>query len=189
MSIDAGDLGILSIAGITGFRDKGADPLQPISFSVPQRVLHWLTAALVFFNLLLPDGMNEWHRSMRRTGSASVDQIASANIHSYVGIAILLLVILRLVLRFYQGTPPAPSKEPAIFQWAAKVAHVVLYLLLLAMPVTGVAAYYLGYESIGGIHADILKVVLWAVLAAHVLGVFVHQFYWKTNVLRRMTVG
>lgn len=133
--------------------------------------------------------MNEWHRSMRRTGSVSAEQIASANIHAYVGIAILLLVALRLVLRFYQGAPPAPSKEPAVFRWAAKVAHVVLYALLLLMPVTGMASYYLGYESIGGFHADILKVVLWAVLGAHVVGVFVHQFYWKTNVLRRMTVG
>jgi cytochrome b561 len=160
-----------------------------VSFSFPQRILHWLTAALVFFNLLLPDGMNEWHRSMRRNGSATADQIASANVHAYVGIGILLLVFLRLVLRLYQGAPPSPSREPAIFRLAAKVAQVVLYVLLLAMPVTGMASYYLGYDSVGGVHADILKVVVWAVLGAHVLGVLIHQFYWKTDVLRRMTVG
>jgi cytochrome b561 len=133
--------------------------------------------------------MNEWHRSMRRNGSATADQIASANVHAYVGIGILLLVFLRLVLRLYQGAPPSPSRELAIFRLAAKVAHVVLYVLLLAMPVTGMASYYLGYDSVGGVHADILKVVVWAVLGAHVLGVLIHQFYWKTDVLRRMTVG
>ncbi|KQV28884.1 cytochrome B [Rhizobium sp. Root1203] len=153
------------------------------------RILHWLTAALVFFNLLLPDGMNEWHRSMRRNGSATADQIASANVHAYVGIGILLLVFLRLGLRLYQGAPLSPSREPAIFRLAAKFAHVVLYALLLAMPATGMASYYLGFDSLGGVHADILKVLLWAVLGAHVLGVLVHQFYWKTDVLRRMTVG
>jgi cytochrome b561 len=144
---------------------------------------------LVFFNLLLPDGMNEWHRSIRRTGSATAEQVGSANIHAYVGIAILVLVAMRLILRVYQGAPAPHSKEPMIFQLAAKAAHVVLYALLLGMPITGMASYYFGYESVGAIHADVLKVVLWAVLGAHVLGVFVHQFYWKTDVLRRMTIG
>lgn len=54
------------------------------SFSLPQRVLHWLTVFLVFFNLLLPDGMSEWNRAIEETGSASANQIASANIHAYV---------------------------------------------------------------------------------------------------------
>jgi cytochrome b561 len=162
---------------------------NPQSFSVPQRVLHWLTAALVLFNLLLPDGMSEWHRSMKRTGSASPDQIASANIHAYVGIAILLLVGLRLALRVIYGVPASPSEEPAIFRAVAKIAHALLYFLLLALPLTGIAAYYLGYSGAGDVHADILKVILWVLIAGHVVGALVHQFYWKTNVLRRMTVG
>jgi cytochrome b561 len=161
----------------------------PVAFSLPQRVLHWLTAALVFFNLLLPDGMEEWNRSIKRTGSATADQVGSANIHAYVGIAILILVVLRLAFRFVQGVPPSSSLEPAIFRVVAKIAHVLLYGLLIAMPATGMAAYYLGYDGAGDVHADILKVVLWALIAGHVLGALTHQFYWKTNVLRRMTVG
>ncbi|WP_438748307.1 cytochrome b [Pararhizobium sp. O133] len=160
-----------------------------LSFSKPQRILHWLTAALVFFNLLLPDGMEEWNRSIKRTGSATTEQVASANLHSYVGIAILMLVALRLVLRVAQGVPASPPREPAIFRHIAKIAHVLLYGLLIAMPVTGMAAYYLGYGGAGDLHADILKIVLWLLLAGHVLGALVHQFYWKTNVLRRMTTG
>lgn len=159
------------------------------SFSIAQRILHWLTAALVLFNLLLPDGMNEWKRSIRHSGAATAEQVAGANIHAYVGIGILLLVIVRLLLRYKSGVPESPAEEPAIFALAAKVAHAVLYLLLIAMPLTGMAAYYLGYNGAGDIHADVLKVILWAVIAAHVLGALVHQFYWKTNVLRRMTIG
>ncbi|MEK1888296.1 MAG: cytochrome b [Phyllobacterium sp.] len=160
-----------------------------LSFSLPQRVLHWLTAALIFFNLLLPDGMNEWNRSIKRTGTASADQISSANIHAYVGVAIFVLVVVRLALRFVQGVPASPSEEPAIFRRASKYAHMALYFVLVAMPVTGIAAYYLGYNGAGDIHAGVLKVILWALIAAHVLGALVHQFYWKTNVLRRMTMG
>lgn len=159
------------------------------SFSLPQRVLHWLTVLLVFFNLLLPDGMSEWNRAIEETGSASADQIASANIHAYVGIAIFFVVIARLFLRFTSGAPASPSQEPKIFSIAAKFAHATLYLLLLAMPLTGGAAYYFGIDVAGGIHADVLKVILWVLIGGHVLGALVHQFYWKTNVLRRMTVG
>lgn len=160
-----------------------------LSFSLPQRILHWLTAGLVFFNLLLPDGMNAWNRSMKQTGAASAEQVASANIHAYAGIAILVLVAVRLLLRQVQGVPAAPAGEPAIFRSVAKISEWTLYLLLLAMPISGAAAYYLGYEGAGDLHADVLKAVLWAVVGLHVLGALAHQFYWKTNVLRRMTVG
>jgi len=162
---------------------------SPTSFSVLQRVLHWLTAALVLFNLLLPDGMNAWKRAVGQTGSATADQVASANIHAYVGIAILILVVARLLLRFTTGVPSSSSQEPMIFRVAAKLAHAALYILLISMPVTGIAAFYLGYAQAGDIHADILKVILWGLIIAHVLGALVHQFYWKTNVLRRMTIG
>lgn len=159
------------------------------SFSISQRLLHWATAVLVLFNLLLPDGMNAWKHAIRTTGMATNDQVASANIHAIVGIAIFILVVARLWLRHATGAPPSPPEEPAIFRFAAKLAHVALYFLLIAMPATGAAAYYLGYSGAGDIHADVLKVVLWALVGAHVLGALVHQFYWKTNVLRRMTIG
>jgi len=160
-----------------------------LSFSLSQRILHWLTAGLVFFNLLLPDGMNAWNRSMKQTGAASAEQVAGANIHAYAGIAILALVAIRLLLRHIQGVPTAPSEEPQMFKLVAKVSEWTLYLLLVAMPVTGAAAYYLGYEGAGDLHADVLKAVLWVVVGLHVLGALTHQFYWKTNVLRRMTMG
>lgn len=160
-----------------------------LSFSLPQRVLHWLTAGLVFFNLLFPDGMNAWNRSIKQTGAASADQVASANIHAYAGIAILVLVAARLLLRRIQGVPDAPTQEPPIFKLVAKVSEWILYILLIAMPATGGAAYYFGYEDAGDLHADILKAILWAAVGLHVLGALAHQFYWKTNVLRRMTIG
>ena len=131
-----------------------------LSFSLPQRVLHWLTAGLVFFNFLFPDGMNAWNRSMKQTGAASAEQVARANIHAYAGIAILVLVAARLLLRQVQGVPAAPSEEPQMFKLVAKVSEWILYILLIAMPVTGAAAHYFGYEDAGDLHADILKAVL-----------------------------
>jgi cytochrome b561 len=41
---------------------------------------------------------------------------------------------------------------------------------------------------VGGIHADISKVVLWIIIAGHIAGALAHHFYWKP-VLKRMTIG
>ncbi|MET3587154.1 hypothetical protein ABID21_003276 [Pseudorhizobium tarimense] len=67
--------------------------------------------------------------------------------------------------------------------------YILLYVLTIALPFTGIGAYYFGNEQAGEIHASPLKLLLWLVIVAHVLGVLVHQFYWKTHVLRRMTVA
>jgi len=158
-------------------------------YSLSQRFLHWATVLLVLFNLLLPDGMNAWYRLIRHGGTPSPEQIASANIHAYVGVAILLMTILRLALRLVQGVPPEAADEPAIFRLAARLAHASLYLLLLALPASGIVVYYLGVEALGAQPADVLKLILWIVIVAHVFGALVHQFYWKTDVLRRMTMG
>ncbi|MBB6223792.1 cytochrome b561 [Rhizobium leguminosarum] len=160
-----------------------------MAYSLNQRFLHWTIALLIFFNLLFPDGMNVWHRLMRRGEVPTPEQVASANIHAYVGIAILLLAIIRLGLRFAKGVPDEVAEEPAIFRLAARLAHAGLYILIFAMPLTGIAAYYFGINPAGSFHADVLKIILWALIAAHVAGALVHQFYWKTNVLRRMTLG
>ncbi|MCV3761270.1 cytochrome b [Rhizobium sp. TRM96650] len=80
-----------------------------------------------------------------------------ACLHAYAGIAILILTAVRLLLRHIQGVPAAPAGEPPIFRSAAKISEWTLYLLLLAMPVTGAAAYYLGYEGAGDFHADVSK--------------------------------
>jgi cytochrome b561 len=159
------------------------------SYSVTQRFLHWVTALLVFFNLLFPDGMNIWQRAVRNGETPTPDQIASANIHAYVGITVLILACLRLALRFIQGVPPESTEEPALFRISARFAHAALYLLIFAMPLSGMTAYYLGIEAAGSIHGGPLKLLLWILIAAHVAGALAHQFYWKTDVLRRMTIG
>ncbi|TRL33015.1 cytochrome b [Rhizobium straminoryzae] len=163
--------------------------MAPLSYSVPQRILHWGMALLIFFNLIFSDGIEHWHHLVRRGQTITPDDIAAANIHAYVGIAILLLAVLRLALRRIQGVPVAPAEEPPLLSLVAKVTHGLLYLLLILMPLSGIGAYYFGNGTAGDVHADILKVVLWALLVAHIAGALVHQFYWKTDVLARMTHG
>lgn len=92
-----------------------ASPTQ-VSFSVPQRILHWTMALLIFFNLLFPDGMAHAYRLMRRGETLTPDQISSANIHAYVGFAVLSLAVLRLCLRFFQGCRRIPPMNRALLK-------------------------------------------------------------------------
>lgn len=162
---------------------------SPDAFSLPQRILHWLMFLLISFNLIFSDGMEHWNRLVRRGEPVTPEDVSAANIHAYVGIAILCLAGLRLLLRLTQGAPAAPPQEPALFRLAAKLAHGAFYLLFFAMPLSGIAAYYFGVSQAGFLHGGPLKAVFWALIAAHVAAVAVHQFYWKTAVLSRMTKG
>lgn len=161
----------------------------PFNYSIPQRIIHWLMAALILFNLLLPDGMEHYDHVVARGQVPTPDEVASANIHAYVGIAVLALFVVRLLLRLVQGVPAAPAGETAIARLASKAVHGTFYLLFLLMPLSGAAAYYLGAGPAGGLHAGLLKLIMWVLIVLHVAAVLVHQFFWKTEVLKRMTSG
>ncbi len=163
--------------------------MKPVVFSIPQRIIHWLTAALVLFQLLLPGAIEHAVDAIADGKVPTASDATSANIHIYIGFAILGLTVLRLVLRFVQGVPEEPAEEPAIFRLLSKIAHGLLYLLLIAMPVLGISKYYFGNDFSGFLHGGPVKLALWVLLAGHVLAVLVHKFYWKTNVLERMTRG
>lgn len=155
-------------------------------YSIPQKALHWTMALLILFNLIFSDGMEHWNRLMRRGEPITPDDIASANIHAYVGIAVLVLCLVRLCLRLVQGVPEAPADEPPIAKLVAKVAHWAFYAIFIVMPMSGIGKYYFGNDIAGELHGGPIKLLLWALIVLHILGVLVHQFFWRTNLLRRM---
>lgn len=161
----------------------------PVYFSLPQRVLHWTMALLIVFNLIFSDGMSHAWRLVRRGEAVTPDELLSANIHAWVGMTILALAVLRLCLRLVQGAPPAPGDEPPLLRIAAKVAHIAFYALFFALPLSGMAAWFFGVQPAGVVHGGPLKALMWALLIVHVAAALVHHFYWKTDVLRRMTRG
>jgi cytochrome b561 len=58
-------------------------------------------------------------------------------IHKPLGIALLLLVVIRASVRIRRGSPPLPRDMPASQKIAAKGSHAVLYALMFAMPLIG----------------------------------------------------
>ncbi len=161
----------------------------PVSYSIPQRALHWLTLLLVLYNLIAESSMGRVTRLLSKGETPTAEQMTASDLHLCVGIAILAVTVLRLILRGIQGAPAAPAGETQLFKLLSKIGHWSLYFLLVAMPLTGLAKYYLGNEIAGEIHGEVMKVLLWLLIIAHVGAVLIHQFFWKTNIMARMTKG
>lgn len=161
----------------------------PTSFSLAQRILHWTMALLILFNLLFADSMEDWAQAFFGGQSPTPEQVGAANIHAYVGISVLVLGIVRLCLRVIQGVPPEPKEEPPLLRVVAKLSHWAFYALFFVMPFAGIGAYYFGNRTAAFAHAGPMKTLMWVLIVAHLLGVLVHQFYWRTNILKRMTSG
>ncbi|MFJ3522154.1 cytochrome b [Pseudomonas sp. NPDC090203] len=101
----------------------------PTSHFAPlARLLHWLMAVMVIAMLFIGAGM---------VASVSERHEWLLSLHKPLGIAILLLVIVRLIVRFCTVTPALPADLPAWQALAAKLSHYLLYALMLAMPLIG----------------------------------------------------
>ena len=87
-------------------------------------VIHWLTAALVLVAYLVSEG----GRRVR---------VDPPVLHFACGFAVLVLVFARLLARAAGGAPAPPGSVGPTLARAAKLGHAVLYLLLVAVPLTG----------------------------------------------------
>jgi cytochrome b561 len=111
--------------------DALADPAgidASIRYTRTAMVLHWLIALLIICNVAmglsadhLPD---DWVRPVVDT-------------HKSVGITVLGLALLRILWRFSHKPPPLPRSFPKWEHVAAHIAHFLLYLLMIALPLSG----------------------------------------------------
>ena len=119
---------------------------QEKHFSGPQRLLHWLMAVLIVTMLFVGAGM---------VTSVSARHQYLIELHKPLGIAILILVLVRIVVRLKYGSPPLPSDLPLLQKFAAYLSHLLLYGLMLAMPLIGWAMLSAGGDPLtlyGPIH-------------------------------------
>ncbi|WP_248797511.1 cytochrome b [Pseudomonas sp. MWU13-2105] len=97
-------------------------------FAPLARLLHWLMALMILAMLFIGAGM---------VASVSERHEWLLHLHKPLGIAILLLVVVRLLVRFSSRQPPLPSDLPGWQVLAAKLSHVLLYALMLVLPLLG----------------------------------------------------
>jgi cytochrome b561 len=97
-------------------------------FNLMQRLLHWLMAVCIIAMFFIGVGMVSTVRPI---------YLPLIRTHETLGIAILLLVLVRLALRVHFGAPSLPADLPAPIRLVARLSQYGLYGLMIAMPVIG----------------------------------------------------
>ena len=101
---------------------------SPRYFSTPARMLHWLMAplilAMLFIGIFMVTTVSSWHQTLLM-------------IHRPLGIAIFVLVVIRMLVRLTSRTPQLPDGMPSWQKGMAHASHMVFYVLLLVMPLIG----------------------------------------------------
>lgn len=156
----------------------------PDSFHPAQKWLHWLTAGCIVLQYAMFDGIGRLFGQGVEAGAMPYTFVTTS--HIVLGTAVLVFATLRLALRWRRGVPPHPAAEPTIATLGARAAHGGLYALIIGLPVLGLLAWFLPSERLAELHAIGTTLLIWLVIA-HVLAVVVHQIWWRTDILRRMT--
>lgn len=151
-------------------------------YSIAQIALHWGIVVLFAVNYIVSDGMG---KAAFQKSQGQVVESAVAGWHVPVGIALLVLMVLRVGLRLVQGAPAQPEGGHPMQQKVAAATHGLLYLLLLIGPAAGIAAWAFGVHVAGDVHSVLMNLAL-ALIGLHVLGALYHQFVLKDNLLSRM---
>ncbi|HQY45144.1 MAG TPA: cytochrome b/b6 domain-containing protein [Paracoccaceae bacterium] len=150
-------------------------------YSGLQIALHWAVAGLIAANWLLSEGMGRY-LDQRLEGQPVTDTLPNA--HVYAGIAILVLAVIRLAVRLWQGGPAAVLPRSLVDR-VAGWTHGMLYLLIFVVPLAGMAAWFGGVEAAGEAH-ELLMNLMMVLVVLHVLGALYHQFVVRDGVLTRM---
>jgi len=158
--------------------------------------IHWLSAALILTQIYLGFAFSDLPK-----GSAERAELFTW--HKTVGVVILLLALTRLAVRLIDAPPPYPADFP---KWERRVAvwsHRLLYFLIIALPLTGLAAVSKGAKggmtelaggtwfpvlpipAIGEAH-EVLAFATIGLLALHILAALKNQFFNRGPVADRM---
>jgi cytochrome b561 len=170
-----------------------------VSFSPLQRALHWLMAIMVLAMLFI---------GVTMVSTLKPRFLTLIAIHKPLGIAILVLALLRLGVRLWRGAPPLPSDLSSMQVVAAKLSHAVLYALLIAMPLIGWAMLSAGGCPImlfGSVHLarilpqddqvyavlrtahTFLAYLFFATILAHIAAALFHVLIRRDGVFQAMT--
>ena len=176
------------------------DSEMVVKFSRVAVLLHWLMALLIVSAFALGLVMTD----MPGITPAKLQYFSW---HKWLGVTVLFCAALRLLWRLNHPAPPYMSFIP---QWQMRIsalAHLALYVLMFAVPLSGyfyslaagVPVVYLGLfplpvlmeanpvlkPALKELHES-LNWVLLGLVAIHVAGVIKHQFIDKDNLFRRM---
>jgi cytochrome b561 len=93
--------------------------------------LHWTIALLIFVQI----GLGWYFNEALPDHSPAQDSLQ--DIHVSLGLTTLVLILIRVISRFVIPAPELPRGLPQWENWLAHAVHILLYLLMLALPLSG----------------------------------------------------
>ena len=167
-------------------------------YSTVSLILHWVIALLAIGQIVLISAADQ----------EGPREALWMTMHKSGGASILVLTLIRIGWRLKHPWIPLPIAMPSWQKLLARTNHVLFYVVLLIMPLTGWmagSAMGRGFEYYGlfdfpllpigggretaGMLMDVHRLVvkgLYVLIALHVLGALKHHFVNRDNVLRRM---
>jgi cytochrome b561 len=97
----------------------------------------------------------------------------------------LALTLWRIIQRIRDGAPKSSRNGPVALRLFTVITHVLIYVLLIGVPLAGVAAWFFSIVWAASLH-QLLEQLLLVVIALHVAGALVQQFWIGNNVIMRM---
>jgi len=93
------------------------------------KAFHWIIALGILVNI----GLGLWAHGL----PLSPRKLEAFYWHKSVGLTLLWLVVLRVLWRFTNPAPRLPTSMPRWERIGAHASHLLLYLLMLALPLSG----------------------------------------------------
>jgi len=153
-------------------------------YSRLQILIHWVTAALIAFQLLVNRQIERDFDKHMDGDSLQTSLLTYAHIAG--GLLIFALTVLRLAVWYRRGVPSAHGRVPKFFVWAAHLTHAALYGMLLAMPLAGAIAWF-GRSDMAAEWHELGKTLLILLLVAHIIGGFFEEFLLGNPSIQRIT--
>ncbi|HLD17231.1 MAG TPA: cytochrome b [Coxiellaceae bacterium] len=169
------------------------------SYGLITKLFHWSIAIVVILMLSLGPFMEDIPSDSIKT--------AAYTLHKSLGLTIFVLALCAFVWHWINPQPEDPSTMPCWQHGLAKLVHLALYVLLMAMPISGLLmSVYAGHpphyfwlftvnlpleksEALAKQWNEYHQYIAWtlAILGSlHVLAALAHHFWYKDNILRRM---
>jgi len=169
------------------------------SYGAVAKFLHWGIVILIIAQYVLAEAADELADGPEKLG-------VIAN-HKAIGMLVLLLMLTRIGWKLAQRGLPQPLPMPRAQRIVAAAGHGILYLLLLALPLSGwlmasaagdppgffglfefpslMGASHDLHEALEEVHETLFDAVV-VVAVLHVLAAVYHHFRVKDDTLRRM---
>lgn len=171
-------------------------------FGTVAKLLHWTIFILYVVQYFLVYRREYFPKD-------SAEKLQYILLHKSLGVCVLALGLFMLIWR-HIGTRPSLPTMPKVQVILAKVMHILLYLSMLVMPISGICMSMLSgravsvfdwfelpmllaeNKNLAGVFHEIHEISSFAIIAlvaGHAIAALYHHFISKDDVLKKMTCG